>query len=560
MDNLQCSQVFDRTSMLNAIQAFEVESAENVNHVCHYLVAFQMSPQAWNICTEMLWELDGHRANVLFMCGSMLRQKVRAQLNLLTKEAQGQLRDTLLGQLDNAVHSTREGIESVTRILVLIIADMVLRMRDCPLNVSNVIGELWLGAPQALLEIVQVLPEQPDGEELEQQLQLLRNQSDTVLQLLTNFQTRSDMDAISMWRGCLLCYGAWAHRGLLPLETVLEHTVMTQAIALLEQPKLMQRQLYAEACKCLVGVINGVGNHPVGSDPDVVQKIKENIFGIVNGIAGNFNQLKRKQKDDCAEIFNKMTEVFAGIRDEDINSDFLLRSGPFCFQLQLHVVEQCSEITLLDSLQMWHQLALQLSYRFELELYDLFQSLVQKFIFNLYTKCHLTHPLDAQREVLSKLRSHFRDLVSKFSDLLALNVIVPDLWNQICDLLTPEPNMEMALFFMGSLVEFLDVHLPHMVEELMYTLPKLYARTLFCLLPAHEQLIYCLTRCHQVKNKPRVRHEFVEHLSNLCAASEDKLLIIAALEAFKVLANRYTDVAELEHLFKTPHMDAVLQR
>lgn len=561
MNAYQNQLVFDRTSMLNAIQAFEIESAMKVNPVCHYLEAFQKSPQAWSISSDMLWELDEHRITVLIMCGTMLRQKVRTQLKWLTNEAQGQLRDTLLGQVKNAAQSQREGIESIKSLIVLIIADVGVRMRNCPFFVGNLIAELWCSAPQALFDIVQVLPEQPGGEKLQQQLELLRSQSDMVLQLLTNFQSRTDMDSISIGRGCLLSFGAWANRGLLPLESVLQHTVVLQAIALLEQPDLMQRQLYGDACKCLVGVINGVGNHPLQhSNSDVMQQIRDNIFGIVNCIAGNFNQLQPKEKDDSAEIFNKLTEVFAGIRDEDINSDFLVKAGPFCFQLQLQVADQCSIIIVLDSLQLWHQLASQLPHHYELELYDLFQPLVQKFLMSFYAKCRLTHPSHVQSEGLSTLRSHFRDLIAKFAELLGLKVIVTDLFNQISDPLTSESDMELALFCLGTLVEFLDSQLPHMVDELMYGLPKFYARTLFCSLPAHEQLIICLTKCHEVKNNPKLRYDFVEHLSNLCEASEDKVLITAALEAFNVLANMYTDIAELKHLFKTPRMEAMFLR
>lgn len=550
--------VFDRTSMLSAIQSFEVESAKKVNHVCQYLEAFQMSTQAWSICSGMLWELEDHRINVLFMCGTMLRQKIRTQLNLLTDEAQDHLRDTLLGQIKNAAHSDREGIESIMRLIALIIADMGLRIRDRQLIVSNVIAELWFYAPQALLEIVKVLPEQPEGKEVEQQQQLLRNQCDTVLQLLTNLLNRMDLDLISIWRGCFLCYGAWAYKGLFPVETMLENTVVLHAIALLQQPELMQRQLYADACKCFVGVINCLGNHPIGSDPAVMKKMRKNIFAIVHGITGSFNRLERKEKDYCAEILNKLTKVYAGINDKDITNDSLIHFGPICFQLQLHVVKKCSMIALLESLHLWHQLAWQLRHRYELELYYLYQPLVKTLVLDLYPRCRLTHPSDVKKELISSLRNQFRELVPKFADLLGLNAIMPDMLNQICDTLSSESDLEMALFFVGPLVKFLDVQLPYMVDQLMNCLPRLYGRTLFCSLPAHEQLIFCLSKCHMVKNNLKRRQEFVIHLSNVCASSADKVLIIAALEAFKALANIYTDVANLKHMFKTQRLDDML--
>lgn len=547
----------ERAEVLRAIRAFEVESAENVTRVCKYLEEFQMSPQAWIICSDILWELNMHPTSVLFICGTMLRQKIRTQLNMLTNEAQGQLRDTLVLQVKYAANLEREGIDSIMRLISLIIADIGMRIYDRPFIVRNMITDLWYHAPQALFEIIQLLPEQPRGNELElqQQQQLLRNQGDTVLQLLTNFLNRMDMDLTSISRGCFICFGAWAHKGLLPLDTMLEHTVLLRAIALLKQPELMPWQLYAEASKCIVGVINCADNHPLASNPDVMQKIRLNIFGIVSDINTSFNQLDRKEKDDCAEIFTKLTEVFAGIEAKDLTTDALINFGPFCFQLQLHVVEQCSMIAVLDSLHVWHQLAWQLLRRYELELYHLYQPLVKRFVLDLYPKCRLTHPSDVNKEVLSSLRSQLQDLVPKFADLIGLNDIIPDELNKIGDTLSPEPDLEMALFFVGQLVECLDFKLPHIVDLLMNGLPKLYPRTLFCLLPAHEQLIFCLSKCHLVKNNLKLRHDFVVHLSYVYTTAINNALITAAMEAFKVLANMYKDVADLKHLFNTRCID-----
>lgn len=541
--------MFNRDMVLGAIQRYEDKSTKNLTQVCHFLEAFQMSPQAWCICSDLLWELDEHEVNVLFLCGTMLRHKIREQIKTISGQQQLQLRDTLFEQLKRACKSQRPGINAIVRLLALIIADMGLRMPYWTLIVSDCINELWLCAPNSLIHIIQLLPEQSSGSDDMQQLQRLRSQGNVVIQMLTDFQKRTDIDIIDRWRGCLLTYGAWANWALLPLNRLMGHSVLLQAITLLKHPhSTFESHLYGEACQCIIGLISCVTRQPFQSEENMMYAVRQTIYDTFTTLPFNFRKLSLWEMHECTQLINKLTDTYAGL-DICQGTAALLRSGPRCFELQLMVVEHCDVGTVLTSMYLWQKLADELLARVELELYELYQPLVRRFFIALFPLCRLPapdpQPPDSLMDVLINFRSQVSELLLKFADLLDLKMFLGYQLNIIRSPQSNESDIEMTLFFISPLIKVLYIRFPHLIEELMISLPPLYEYgTVYSV-----QLISCLVNYLIVMNKPHMCYDFVQHLSVICSNCNQPELVAAATEAYGLLELNYTNLAIFKPLF-----------
>lgn len=546
-----CSKpVFNRTMVLSAVQGFEDQSAENLNQVCHFLEAFQVSPQAWCICSDLLWELDEHNVNVLLLCGTMLRHKIRDQINTLSGEQQSQLRDTLLEQLKRAASSPRPGFDAIVRLLALTIADLGLRLPNWKIMISDCISELWLCAPSALLQVVQLLPEQSVQEQDVEQQQLLFDQGPMVIQLLTNFQNRADVDMICMWRSCLLTYGAWANGGFLPMDDLLDHSIVLQAITLIEHPETLERRLFSEACQCIIGLITYATRVSFCTDMDLMYALRRNMFSMISGLTYDLRKLPSKERHECTQVINRLTEVFSGI---SLGNGYtaLLHTGPRCFELQLKVVEHCKIGTVLTSLNQWLQLAERLQTRYELELYYLYQPLVKNFFVTVFPMCRLPmpgpqQPSVEQWDVLMSFRSQVSDLLPKFADLLDLRLFMSDLVEIARNPDSAESDIELTLFFVQPLIKVLHAQYPHLLEELLGALPTLYDQvTIYS-----HQLISCLANCLNLMDKQQLSHKFVQHLYHICSKSNHQQLRLAAVQAYDLLVLKYKDLSQFEQLYR----------
>lgn len=546
---------FNREMVIEAAQAYEDTLVVNTNQACHFLEAFQMSPQAWNICSGLLKELTEQKLNVLILSATILRQKIRDEINLLSDGQQMELRDELLERLKCAAQTKRDGIERIVRLISLTIADMALRMRNWPLFLADIALELWQSAPLALLQVVQLLGEQPANAE---QQQLLSGQADVMMKMLNQFQTRLHLNPIKMWRGCLLCYAAWARGSLLPvsLEHLLDHSVVKQAIALLEEPGMMQRKLYAEASECFSATVGSVESHPESRNQEALRKVRERIFAIARILVARFPELLPRERPHCAKIYNRLTEVFAGL-DASRDPKHFLEGGPFCFEMQLQVANSCHVGTVLGSLELWQDLADQLQTRLELELYFLYEPLVKGFVSSVYRLCHLP-PLfdqltDEQMDMMNSFRSVITDLLPKMADLLGLSQFVVEQMACIHNPNSAPLDIELALFLLSTLVENIKMQLPQVLEDLVYCLPKLLTSTEYPV-PVYMQGIQCLAACHSVLNHMQLRHELVQHLAEICKKG-DKRLAPVAFNAFNRLNVIYIDLNRFQSIFQAERLN-----
>lgn len=552
--NSICNIQFNREMIIDAAQGYEDTVATNTNQACHFLEAFQMSPQAWSICSELLKELTEQKLSVLILSATILRQKIRDEINLLSDGQQVELRDILVERLICAAKTKRDGIERIVRLIALAIADMGLRMRNWPLMLTDIIVDLWQPAPLALLQVIQLLGEQPTDV---QQQQLLARHGDVMMKMLNQFQTRLDLDTIEMWRGCMLAYAAWARGSLLPvtLEHLLDHRVVAHAIAVLEHPAVMHRQLYAEASECFSATVGSVESHPDSHNQVALRNVRARIFAIAKQLAAKFPELKPKERPHCAKIYNRLTEVFGGLDpSRDVNA--LLDGGPFCFELQLQVMNNCHIGTVLGSLELWQELADQLQSRLELELYFFYEPLVKGFVRSVYRLCrlppHFEQLTDEQMDMMDSFRNLLADLLPKMADLMGLDEVVVEQMACIHNPNSAELDIELALFFVTTLLESIQMHLPQVLENLVNSLPKLFVSKQYAV-PVYKQGILCLAACHNVLDRKQLRHELVQQLAQICE-SGDKQLGPVALAAFTRLSNIYVDLAEFESKFQQAHM------
>lgn len=544
-----CKVQFNREMVIYAAQAYEDILTKNTNQACHFLEAFQMSPQAWSICNELLKELTVHKLNVLFLCATILRQKIRDEMILLSHREQMELRDTLLEHLKSASQTKREGIERIIRLISLTIADMGLRMRNWPTMLTDITCELWQSAPLALLQVVQLMGEQPTDVE---QRQLLTRQANDMMKLLNLIQTHLHVNNIEMWRGCLLCYAAWARGSLLPvsLEQLLDHSVVVQAIALLEHPGMMEHQLYAEASECFSATVGSVESHPESRNLEALRKVRARIFEIAKKLDATFSELLPKEKPHCAKVYNRLTEVFGGL-DPIRDSNALLESGPFCFELQLQVASNCHISTVLGCLELWQGLVEQLQSRLELELYFLYEPVMRNFACSVYRLCHLPalfdQMTDEQMDIMTSFRTVVTDMLPKMVDLLGLHKLIGEQMERIHSQRSTVLDIELALFFVSPLLDKIKVDLPQVLEDLMCYLPKIFGRTLYAV-PVHKQVIHCLTVCHSALDHVQPRHVLVQHLAEICKSGNNQLSPLA-LHAFKRLNDIYVDLNQFQSLF-----------
>lgn len=540
---------FNREMILDAAQAYEDPLTKNTNEACHFLEVFQKSPQAWRICTDLLRGLTEHKLNVLFLSATILRQKIRDEIKLLSDRQQMELRDELMDRLKCAYQTQREGIEKIKRLISLAIADMGLRMRHWPTMLNDITYELWQSAPLALLQVIQLLGEQPA--DVEQQ-QLLTGQADNMMNMLNVIQTHVHLDTVEMWRGCLLCYAAWARGSLLPLslDQLLDHSVVVQAIALLQHPEMMQRQLYAEASECFSGTVISVASHPESRNPEALRKVRTRIFDITKKFVTTFDELLPEEKLHCAKVYNTLTEVFAGL-DPSRDATALIKPGPFCFELQLQVVSVCNVTTVLASLELWQELADQLQSRLEPELFFRYERLVKNFVRSVYRKCRLPalfdQLTDEQMDVMNGFRSGILYLLPKMVNLLGLDKVIVDQMTRIHNPKSTVLDIELALFFITPLLKKLKRDQQQVLEDLMCFLPKLYWRTLYAV-PVHKQVILCLTACHSMLDHMQLRHELVRHLVEICKSGNQQLSLSAS-HAINRLSKIYVDVQQFQPLF-----------
>lgn len=545
---MTCSKPeFSRTMVLSAAMGLQDNSADNLNQLCHFLEAFQLTGQAWCICSDVLWEQDQHDVSVLLQFGTILRHKIRDQLNTLTDEKRLQLRVTLMGQLKLAASSSRPGYDAVVRLLALIIADLILRMPNRETMITDCIPMLWLYAPSALVLVVQLVAEQSMQDENALQQKVLFNQGPQVIELLTNFQNRSDVNLISMWRSCLLAYGSWAYGGFLPITGILYHPIVEQAITLISRPETLERRLFGDACQCLMGLITYTTRLSFTTDMDLMNALRVHMYTMLSGLNYNLRGLSTKEKHECTQLINRLTHVFSNI---NVGPDCiaLLHMAPRLFELQLQVVEHCKMRTVLTSVNQWLQLAEALQTRFELELYYIYQPLVKKFFVNIFPMCRLPEsgPQEDATEHwdnLMILRSQVTDLLLKFADLLDLRLFLMELLGIARHPNASDSDIDLTLLFVQPLAKVLHEQCPDLLDEFLSALPTLQHQVRIY----SNSLISCLAKCLVQKDEPQLSLSLVENLYYI-AANQEKLRP-AVTQAYDLLVTKYKELGNYKHLF-----------